>query len=125
MPCRVEHTEYWPPKKTQTYVASRLMTFLQRYLGETLIKDKTTDQYPEETSVPDLCAKIKELGGTPFLKKVVEDNQPEGLWETMDYKDAKELAEWWVEHEWRDGIRERMEQRRQELREEQDALLSK
>lgn len=118
MPCRVEHTEYWPPKKTQTYVASRLMTFLQRYLGETLIKDKTTDQYPEETSVPDLCAKIKELGGTSFLEKVVKDNQPDGLWETMNYKNAKELAEWWVEHEWRDGIRERMEQRRQELREE-------
>ena len=118
MPCRVEHTPYWPRKKTQNYTATRLLTWLQTYLHEDIGEEAFKEWEEREDAVPTLCAKIKKLGGTDYIEQLVKDNPQDGMWSNHASQMSKELKEWWKEHEWRDGIRERMEQRTKELREE-------
>ena len=118
MPCRVEHTPYWPPKKTQNYTATRLLEWLETYLHEEPINGPRDNLGNRTDAVPELCAKIKELGGTDYIEQLVKDNPQDGMWSNYASQMSKELREWWKEHEWRDGIRERMEQRTKELREE-------
>ena len=118
MPCTVEHGPFWPPKKTQNYTATRLLEWLETYLHEEPTKGPLDSLGNRTDSVPKLCAKIKELGGTDYLEQLVKDNPQDGMWSNHACTMSRELREWWKEHEWRDGIRERMEQRKKELREE-------
>ena len=115
MPCTVEHTPYWPPKKTQNYTAGRLLEWLETYLHEEPTEGPLDELGNRTDAVPKLCAKIKGLGGTDYIKQLVEDNPKNGMWSNHASQMSRELLEWWKEHQWRDKMRERAEKEQEKM----------